>query len=110
MVDEFVIVYPNIEVLYLESSTMYLTKADTDCLSAIHFKRLTSLGLEGFYLRDGSFLLPVTDIVIVMLQRHLIKLLFTILAHSPMSEIGESLLERPYFQRVLFFFESRRFS
>ncbi len=89
---------------------MYLTEADSDCLSAIHFKRLTLVGLEGFYLRNGSFLLAVTDIVIVMLQRHLIKLLFTVLAHSPMSEVEECLLERPYFQCVLFFLESRRFS
>jgi len=107
MVDEFVIVYPNIEAFYLESSTMYLTEADTDCLSAIHFKRLTSLGLEGFYLKDGSFLLPVTNTVIATICWNRTKLLFTILAHSPMFEIGESLLERLYFQCDLFFFESR---
>ena len=70
MVDKFVGVYPNIKALYMESSTMYLTEANTDCLSAIHFTRSTSLGLEGFYLKDGSFLVPVTNTVIAMLKPH----------------------------------------
>ena len=58
MVNEFAIVYPNIEALYLRSSVdnLDVIRPDTECLSAINFKRLISLGLEDFYFQDGSFL------------------------------------------------------
>jgi len=63
MVDEFVVVYPNIEVLEL-TSTLDLndleSRSDMECLSSIRFLRLISLGLQEFNLRDGSFLPVVT--------------------------------------------------
>ena len=59
MVDEFVRFYPNIETLYLESSideNDLLIRCDPECLNAIQFPRLTTLGLQDFNLLDGSFL------------------------------------------------------
>jgi len=59
MVDEFVRFYPNIESLYLGSTideNDHLIRSDPECLDAIQFPRLTSLGLEEFNLLDGSFL------------------------------------------------------
>ena len=67
MVDEFVVVYPNIEVLEL-TSTLDLndleSRSDMECLSSIRFPRLISLGLQEFNLQDGSFLPAVTWIII----------------------------------------------
>jgi len=59
MVDEFVLFYPNIETLYLESTideNDLLIRSDPECLNAIQFPRLTTLGLQEFNLLDGSFL------------------------------------------------------
>jgi len=70
MVDEWVLVYPNIESLFLDNTgkndndeEKLEEKAlqDTDLLSAIHFQRLTSVYLQGFHLHDGAFLLRVTS-------------------------------------------------
>jgi len=63
MVDEWVLVYPNIGSLFLEN-TGYNGNEEkalqhSDLLSAIHFDRLTSVYLQGFHLHDGAFLLRV---------------------------------------------------
>ena len=63
MIDEFVVVYPNVEVLVL-IRTLDLndleSRSDVECLSSIRFPRLTSLDLQEFNLQDGSFLPVVT--------------------------------------------------
>lgn len=78
MVNEFAIVYPNIEALYLRSSVdnLDVIRPDTECLSAINFKRLTSLGLEEFYFQGGSFLPMVILFTIDKLEKRVEKLLF----------------------------------
>ena len=69
MMDEFLVVYPNIEVLEL-TSTLNLndleSRSDVECISSIRFPRLTSLGLQEFNLQDGSFLPVVTLIIIII--------------------------------------------
>jgi len=61
VVDVFTKLYPNIESLQLNNKGSYqgMLKA-RECLSAIHFRNLTSLQLYGsFQLHDGAFLIPV---------------------------------------------------
>ncbi len=65
MVDEFVLAYPNIEDLFLESTTMVAFRrndtviSDKESLSAIKFGHLTSLTLQGFDLNNGASLISV---------------------------------------------------
>jgi len=59
MVEEFTVVYPNIEVLQLVSDLDLNdldSRSDVECLSTIRFPWLNSLSLEEFNLLDGSFL------------------------------------------------------
>ncbi len=67
MIDEFVVVYPNIESLHLENLLVTNSRArsDVDCLSSIRFKALTSLSLKGFHADEGTFLLPVNSIFLL---------------------------------------------
>lgn len=55
MLEEFAIVYPNIESLHLKRYDNGVNQSDDECLSSIQFSKLTSLSLEGFNV-NGSFL------------------------------------------------------
>lgn len=64
MIDQFVMVYPNVERLHLErfetADEIQTGDRDDECLSSIQFPNLITLSLEGFNL-NGSFLLPVNN-------------------------------------------------
>ena len=70
LVDALVELYPNLEFLHLMNNSPFDKEIldDKNCLSAIRFKNLTSLQLyNSFELDDGSFLLPVFFLLILLL-------------------------------------------